>query len=217
MRNADIVTLYKNKGDRSDCNNYRGISLVGKAFALVVLNRLQLLAERVYPERRSLYITLIDLTKAFDLVSRNGRFTLLQKIGCPSKLLRMITSFHEDMQGTVQYDGSSSDPFPIKSGVLFADDAALTTHSEEALQPLNNCFPHACREFGLTISLKKTNILGQDVSSTPSIIIGDYTLEVVQDFTYLGSTISSNLSLDAELDKRIGKAATATACLAKRV
>jgi len=308
MRDANIVTLYKNKGDRRDCNNYRGISLlsiVGKAFARVVLNRLQLLTERVYPEaqcgfragrstidmifslrqlqekcreqRRPLYIAFIDLTKAFDLVSRNGLFTLLQKIGCPPKLLRMITSFHEDMQGTVQYDGSSSDPFPIKSGVkqgcvlaptlfgiffslllsyafsqsedgvyihtrsdgslfklarlraktkvrqvliremLFADDAALTAHSEEALQRLINCFAHACREFGLTISLKKTNILGQDVSSTPSITIGDYTLEVVEDFTYLGSTIASNLSLDAELNKRIGKAATATARLAKRV
>ncbi|RJG09513.1 hypothetical protein D4A39_17335, partial [Alcanivorax profundi] len=53
MRDAKIVTLYKNKGDRSDCNNYRGISLlstVGKAFARVVLNRLQVLADRVYPE-----------------------------------------------------------------------------------------------------------------------------------------------------------------------
>ncbi|XP_037804032.1 uncharacterized protein LOC119598476 [Penaeus monodon] len=53
MRDANIVTLYKNKGDRRDCNNYRGISLlsiVGKAFARVVLNRLQLLTERVYPE-----------------------------------------------------------------------------------------------------------------------------------------------------------------------
>ena len=53
MRNAKIVTLYKNKGERSDCNNYRGISLlsiVGKAFARVVLSKLQLLADRVYPE-----------------------------------------------------------------------------------------------------------------------------------------------------------------------
>ena len=53
MRDAKIVTLYKNKGDRSDCNNYRGISLlsiVGKLFARVVLVRLQRLAERIYPE-----------------------------------------------------------------------------------------------------------------------------------------------------------------------
>nr|XP_058942010.1 uncharacterized protein LOC131770312 [Pocillopora verrucosa] len=114
MRDANIITLYKNKGDRSDCNNYREISLlsiVGKTFARVVLNRLQSLAERVYPEsqcgfraerstidmifslrqlqekyreqRRPLYIAFIDLTKAFDLVSRSGLFTLLHRIGCP--------------------------------------------------------------------------------------------------------------------------------------
>ena len=54
MRGANIVTLYKNKGDRSDCNNYyRGISLlsiVGKLFARITLKRLQVLAERVYPK-----------------------------------------------------------------------------------------------------------------------------------------------------------------------
>ncbi|XP_029651828.1 uncharacterized protein LOC115225042 [Octopus sinensis] len=55
MRDAKIVTLYKNKGDRSDCNNYRGISLlsvVGKACARVTLARLQTLAYRVYSESR---------------------------------------------------------------------------------------------------------------------------------------------------------------------
>ena len=49
----DIVTLYKNKGDRGDRNNYSGISLlsiVGKLLARVVLKRLQMLADRVYPE-----------------------------------------------------------------------------------------------------------------------------------------------------------------------
>ena len=40
---------------------------------------------------------------------------------------------------------------------------------------------------------------------------------MVDKFTYLGSTISSNLSLDDELNTRIGKAMTAMARLAKRV
>ncbi|TWW71519.1 hypothetical protein D4764_16G0000160 [Takifugu flavidus] len=56
MRDSTIITLYKNKGDRSDCNNYRGISLLsttGKLFARVVLNRLQVLAEKIYPESQA--------------------------------------------------------------------------------------------------------------------------------------------------------------------
>lgn len=53
MRDAKIVALYKNKGDRSDCKSYRGISLLnifGKAFARVILVCLQALAARIYPE-----------------------------------------------------------------------------------------------------------------------------------------------------------------------
>ncbi len=78
-------------------------------------------------------------------------------------------------------------------------------------------FARACDEFGLTISLKKSNVMGQDVSSTPCISIGHHTLETVEDFIYLGSTISSNLSLDKELNTRIGKASRAMARLTKRV
>ncbi|XP_067911760.1 protein-lysine N-methyltransferase EEF2KMT isoform X1 [Heterodontus francisci] len=129
MRDANIINLYRNKGDCGDCNNYRGISLlsiVGKVFARVALNRLQKLAERVYPEAQCgfqaerstidmlfslcqlqekcreqqmpLYVAFIDLTKAFDLVSRRGLLRLLEKIGCPPKLLSIITSFHDNMK-----------------------------------------------------------------------------------------------------------------------
>ena len=148
MRDSNIVTLYKNKGDRSDCNKYRGISLlsiVGKLFARVALKKLQVLAERVYPEpqcgfranrstidmvfsitqlqeicreqRQPLFIVFVDLTKAFDLVSRDGLFKILSKIGCPPRLLNIIKSFHQDMLGTVVFDGSTSDTFSIRSGV----------------------------------------------------------------------------------------------------
>ena len=53
MRDSKTITLFKNNGERSDCNNYRGISLlsvIGKVFAKVILIRLQKLADCVYPE-----------------------------------------------------------------------------------------------------------------------------------------------------------------------
>ena len=43
------------------------------------------------------YIAFIDLTKAFNLVIRKGLFTLLQTMGAPTKLPRIIMSFREDM------------------------------------------------------------------------------------------------------------------------
>jgi len=157
-----------------------------------------------------------DLTKAFDLVSRDGLFKILPKIGCPPRLLNIIKSFHQDMRGTVVYEGSTSEAFNIKSGVkqgcvlaptlfgiffavllrhafgsttegiflrtrsdgklfnisrlrvksrvhtkhlrdfLFADDAAIATHSARDLQSLMDHFSKACQDFGLTISQKKT-------------------------------------------------------------
>ena len=42
---------------------------------------------------------------------------ILQKIGCPSKLLATITSFHQDMQRMVCIDGATSNAFPVSSGV----------------------------------------------------------------------------------------------------
>ena len=224
-----------------------------------------------------LYIAFIDLTKAFDLVSRDGLFQILPKIGSPPKLQSMTESFHTNMKGTVQFNGSSSRPFDIRSGVkqgcvlaptlfgifftlllrhafgsaskgiclrttsdgrlfnlgrhraktkvrealirdmLFADDAAVTTHTQQELQALMDRFSQACKDFGLTISLKKTNVLGQDTVELLAITNDDYEFDVVEQFTYLGSIITDNLSLDTEIDKGIGKAATTLARLTSRV
>ena len=101
--------------------------------------------------------------------------------------------------------------------MLFADDAAVATHTQEEFQSLMDCFSQACKDFGLTISLKKTNVLGQDTEALPAIIIDNYELDAVCQFTYLGSTITDNLSLDAEINKRIGKAASTLARLKARV
>ena len=51
MWDAEVVIMYTSKGDRSDCNNNHMVSLlsiIGNAYAIFVLNILQLLAERIY-------------------------------------------------------------------------------------------------------------------------------------------------------------------------
>ena len=43
FRNATFVSLFKNRGSKTDCGNYRGISLLsvaGKILARVILNHL---------------------------------------------------------------------------------------------------------------------------------------------------------------------------------
>jgi len=51
-------------------------------------------------------------------------------------------------------------------------------------------------------------MLGQDVDTPPVIIINNYELEGVHQFTYLGSAISNNLSLDPKINKCTGKGTT---------
>ena len=52
-----------------------------------------------------------------------------------------------------------------RARMLFADDAVLaTTHTQEALQRLIDCFSRSRKDFSLTISIKKTNVSAEDVN-----------------------------------------------------
>ena len=43
--------------------------------------------------------------------------------------------------------------------LLFADHYALLSHMEETLKHTVNCFSHVVKNFDLTITLKKTEVL----------------------------------------------------------
>ena len=104
----------------------------------------------------------------------------------------------------------------IVSELLYADDAALCATSAEQLQNLLDCFSSSCDKFGLTISLKKTVTMSQATESH-HFTINETTLDDVEKFTYLGSTLSKNTTLDQEIATRLGKASTTFGRLTKRV
>ena len=95
---------------------------------------------------------------------------------------------------------------------LFADDCALAAHDEDALQRLADALSTATKAFGLTISIKKTEVLCQPAPTTsvsePTITIDGTKLNVVEEFCYLGSCLSSDGSLDKEIARKITKASS---------
>ena len=201
----------------------------------------------------------------------------MSKMGCPPKLLAMISAFHENMNGSVIFNGSESASFPVRRGVrqgcvlaltlfglyfaavlqhsfgndrgniwlttrtdgslfklsrlkartrtnqctftelLYADDAAIVSHSEAELQLLMDRFSSSCRAFGLCVSITKTKVMHHGAAAVSTITVNGEVLQNVKEFVYLGSTIATDGSLHCELNRRIGKASTTMGRLYGRV
>ena len=75
------------------------------------------LQEKCQEHNMDLYITFVDLIKAFDTVSREGLWKIMAKFGCPTKFIAMVRQFHDGMLARIQTDDEFSDPFPVTNGV----------------------------------------------------------------------------------------------------
>nr|VZI33669.1 unnamed protein product [Spirometra erinaceieuropaei] len=100
--------------------------------------------------------------------------------------------------------------------LLFADDCALNTTSEEETQRTMGLFSAACENFGLVINTQKTVVMHQPPPNSatapnapPQISVNGTQLQVVENFPYLGSTLSRNTKIDDEVANRISKASQA--------
>ena len=239
------------------------------------------LQEKCQEQHLDLYTTFVDLTKAFDTVSRAGLWKIMAKFGCPDKFIALVRSICDGMQVRVQDDGESPEPILVTNGVkqgcvlaptlfsmifsailaeafrdnsdgipirfrrdgklfnlrrlhakskvkmdcvrdlLFADDCALNACSEPEMQQSMDKFSSACDAFGLTISIKKTEVMYQLAPSKdytePTITVNGEALKTVNKFTYLGSTLSRNVHIDDEVVLRIAKARAAFGNLREKV
>ena len=59
------------------------------------------LQEKCQEQNVDLYMTFVDLTKAFDTVSRDGLWKIMAKFGCPPRYIAMVRQFHDGMQARV--------------------------------------------------------------------------------------------------------------------
>ena len=126
------ITILCKKEDRSHCGNYRGISLlsvVGKVFTDIILQRLKNLAELSYAQtqsgylsgrstidgiytlrqlmeksreqRRNMYIAFVDFTKAFNTVNRDSLYGILGRLNWLELSRNCIQMFMQDLSPMV--------------------------------------------------------------------------------------------------------------------
>lgn len=170
-----------------------------------------------------------SISQPFDVVSdvKQGCVLAPTLFGIFSSILiRKATANVPSLAVNTRFDANLFKPSRLKARTkvsthylcetLYADDAASYAHSPEDIQLITNSFSQACTDLGLTIIIKKTEILSC-FSATANITVHDATLKSADDFTYLGSSVSSVNSLDYEINCRLGKAGSAFGRLTKRV
>lgn len=90
----------------------------------------------------------------------------------------------------------------------FADDAAMYTTTHHHLETMTREVVDSASQWGLTVSLKKTKAMAVNTPEPPSSIVlaSGETVDMVPEFTYLGSIVSADGALDREITSRSAKA-----------
>ena len=129
---AKLIMLFR-KGLQSDCNNYRGISVINavcKIYDYVLNNRLiswykacreqagaqfargciehivtlRLLFNLFLRKKQKLFVVFVDFSKAYDMVPRSRLFDILIELGCGATMLGALVSMYTN---TTNFLGST--------------------------------------------------------------------------------------------------------------
>ena len=121
------------------------LDTVGKVAARIIQERLQALAEEELPEsqcgfrkrrgcsdmiftvrqlvekswehRAKSFLVFIDLKKAYDSVPREALWMALSKLGVPEPTIKLIRSFHCDMQAQIRLNDVMLEPINVNNGL----------------------------------------------------------------------------------------------------
>ena len=123
LLNRLIVHLEHSLLPESQCCFRGGRGTVDMIFAA------RQLQEKCQEQYDDLFITFIDLSKAFDTVCRDGLWQIMEKFCCPRKSTALVRQLHDGMRATVIDNGDTSDSFPVTNGVKQGCDLAPTLFS----------------------------------------------------------------------------------------
>ena len=140
-RDAEIVPIPKKGNLRlcDNWRGISLLDVAGKLFASIIQTRMQSIAEEVLPDSQrdfrcgrgcndmmfvarqliektiehddELCVLFVDLRKAYDSIPRLALWSVLEKLGVPPQMLRVIRSLHDGMSAAVRVSGTTTDRF----------------------------------------------------------------------------------------------------------
>ena len=92
------------------------------------------------------------------------------------------------------------------NNLRYADDTVLMAESKDDLQSLTDNIRHYSKESGLDMNVKKTKtmVISRDTGTRANISIDNEELEQVEEFKYLGQTVTADAKTEKEIKIRIG-------------
>ena len=213
-----ILNLFKGKGDATDRGNYRGLKLLehsmklfeqvieqyvrnvvnidgmqfgfmpgkGTMEAIFIIRQIQ---EKALFKCKTLYLTFVDLEKAFDRVPRKVVKWALRKVRVDEWLIEVIMAMYSHCRSAVSVNGITGDAFDVMVGVhqgsvlspllfiivmealsrdfraglpwelLYADDLALIAESLEDLERQYTAWQRGMENKGLRVNTRKTKVM----------------------------------------------------------
>lgn len=98
----------------------------------------QEIQEKAHEQNKDLYMTFVDLTKAFDRVNHKGLWKFLHKFACPEKMIAVILIFHDFITARLMKCGDTSEAFLVtnsnKQGCLLVSALSLSLQSDPCSQ-----------------------------------------------------------------------------------
>ena len=201
------------------CGFIKGKSIIN---AIFIVRQIQ---EKYLEKNRCLYQAFIDFEKAYDRVPREVIYWSLRKKLVPEKLIQVVKTMYEGACTTVRTCEGVSEEFDIKVGLhqgsalrpflfaividvlskdvrkgapwelLFADDLAITTETEEELQERVVEWQRSMESGGLRMNAEKSEVvvLGRGDGPVNGNIQDARGKQLAQKhkFKYLGSVICS--------------------------
>ena len=73
--------------------------------------------EKSWEHNETLFISFVDLKKAYDSVPREAMWKVLGKLGVPDPTIYLIWSFHQDLSVKVHLGGVMTDSIKVRNGL----------------------------------------------------------------------------------------------------